>query len=376
MKQFLLVILFLLVSPIYGSMGPLRPWVLIHSSIKNPGTSVSKQVTSYLPSKNLKETNVKIDKALVTRGGQEGSTDALVRLVGTVTQVLISCGRAVLPPAAALIKGIVSFYRALPIDAIIAQIGLVYCFAGGYYPTLFSSLQAAQYCGWRIVVDAITDLLEEANKVIDATADLSFDDLGRKEFFLQQTNIVLKTVDPKKINQAAAAMYTTWLGVSAVLEKEYARVISLSMTLAGYFERVAHFVLEPPAKLCVSQDYHKWVPVVIGWGCKAMAMKIAWRIQRVLTASTSAMFGGVMFSRALLRMLSKRGIKLFGLIREDHEESPLDEIIGFIVAGIGFYTQIEVQYKNNFSFEVPFPINLVTWPFDWAERWIQWKITK
>jgi hypothetical protein len=161
-----------------------------------------------------------------------------------------------------------------------------------------------------------------------------------------------------------------------VLEKEYARVISLSLTLAGYFERVAHFILEPPAKMCVSQDYHKWVPVVIGWGCKAVAMNIAWRIQRVLTASTSAMAGGLMFSRAILRMLSKRGIRLLGLIREDSVESPLEDIIGFTVAAIGFYTQIETQYNNGFTFEVPFPISLVTWPFDIAERWIQWEITK
>lgn len=226
------------------------------------------------------------------------------------------------------------------------------------------------------MVESINDLTEEAIKVIDATAEVSGDVFERKELFLRQTNIVLKTVDPMKINQAAAALYTTWLGVSAVLEKEYARVISLSLALAGYIERVAHFILEPPVKMCVSQDYHKWVPVVIGWGCKAVAMNIAWRIQRVLTASTSAMAGGLMFSRAILRMLSKRGIRLLGLIREDSVESPLEDVIGFTVAAIGFYTQIETQHKNGFTFEVPFPISLVTWPFDIAERWIQWEITK
>lgn len=298
--------------------------------------------------------------------------DGFVRVVGTITQTLISCGRAVLPPTVACIQGIVKFYRALPIDAVMAQVGLVYCFAGGYYPTLFSSLQAAQLCGWNVMIEAIDDLTKEAIKVIDATSELTWEGVERKDLFIRQTNIVLKTVDPMKINQAAAALYTTWLGVSAVLEKEYARVISLSMTLASYLQRIAHFVLEPPARLCISQDYHRWIPVVIGWICKASAMNIAWRIQRVLTASTSAMAGGLMFSRAILRMLSKKGIRLFGLIvrqEEDEDdgtlinsvESPLEEIIGFSVAALGFYTQIEYQYKNGFSFEVPFPINLVTW---------------
>eukprot|EP00980_Cylindrotheca_fusiformis_P026284 scaffold15718_cov126-Cylindrotheca_fusiformis.AAC.2 len=312
----------------------------------------------------------------VPRGGQ--TSDAFVRLIGTCTQIVISLGRAVLPPMVALTKGIVGFYRALPVDAVVAQIGLVYCFLGGYYPTLFSALEAAQQCGWNVMVQSITELTEEAIKVIDATSEISPDSFSRKELFLRQTNIVLKTVDPMKINQAAGALYTTWLGVSSVLQREYARVISLSLTLAGYLERIAHFVLEPPVKMCISRDYHQWVPVVIGWGCKAAAMNVAWRIQRVLTASTSAMAGGIMFSRAILRMASKRGIRFFGLIRqvESDIESPLEDVIGFLVAGLGFYTQIETQFKNGFTFEVPFPLSLITWPFDLAERWIQWEITQ
>ena len=342
-----------------------------------------------------RHSETRIRPNIIPRGGQdlevfsddddeiqkdEPGIGGFVRLIGTVTQVLISCGKAVLPPAVAGIKGIIGFYRALPIDAVIAQVGLVYCFAGGYYPTLFSSLQAAEHCGWRVMLHAIDDLTEEAIKVINATADLSMEVPERKDLFIQQTNIVLKTVDPMKVNQAAAALYTTWLGVSAVLEKEYVRVISLSMTLADYFERIAHFLLEPPVKMCVSEEYHRWVPVVIGWGCKGVAMNIGWRLQRVLTASTSAMYGGVMFSRSLLRMFSTRGIRFFGLIpsysKNSPRDSPLEDIIGFMVAGFGFYTQIESQYRTGFSFQVPFPLSLLTWPFDFLERWIQWQITK
>lgn len=303
--------------------------------------------------------------------------NGMVGVAGKVTRTAISVGRTVVPPTFAVLRSIVQFYQALPLDAIVAQIGLIYCFAGGYYPTLFSSLQAARHCGWEIMVDAIQDLTDEAIKIIDATEDLQWEKyMNRKDLFLHQANIVLKTVDPMKINQAAAALYTTWLGVSAVLEREYARTISLSLTLAYYFEGVAHWILEPPLKCVVHKDYHKWVPVVVGWGCKAVAMNIAWRIQRVLTASTSAMTGGVMFARAILRILHRRGVTFFGWIGETGEESPLDEIIGFTVGAIGFWTQIEAQYKNNFSFKVPFPLSLITWPFDMLEKWIQWVITK
>ena len=117
-------------------------------------------------------------------------------------------------------------------------------------------------------------------------------------------------------------------------------------------------------------------------------MNVAWRIQRVMTAATSAVTGGLMFARAITRMLSKRGIGLLGLIPTSPEQdealrqtdevpkTPLEEGVGFLIAALGFYTQFEAQWRNGFSFEVPFPVSLITWPFDFAERWIQWQITK
>ena len=308
------------------------------------------------------------------RGG-EGGLDNFVQGVGTVTNIAVQAGSLVLPPITAVASAIVGFYRALPKDAIVAQIGLVYCFAGGYYPTLFSSLQAAQQYGWNIMVEAIEDLADEAIRAIDAleaSEKIHSSKFGSKGEFMNtfriKTGVVMATLDPMKINQAAGALYMTWMGVSSVLEREYARVITLSLTLAKYIERVAQFILGPPAYYIVDEKYHQWVPVVVGWGCKAAAMSIAWRIQRIMTAATSAVTGGLLFTRSIARMLSKRGIRLFGLIREDQESTFLDEMIGLLVAGLGFYTQFETQWRNGFSFQVPFPLSLITWPLDWAER--------
>lgn len=360
--------------------------------------------------------------SIFPRGGSYGtnnnvsssslSSSPLVRIIGTITQLLISMGKFVLPSIFVSVKTIVKFYNSLPMDAITAQIGLVYCFLGGYYPTLFSSLQAAKYCGWSIMVNAVTDLTNEAIKVIDeideqqTRSDIFY---NRKDLFLQQTNIVLKTVDPMKINMAAGALYTTWLGVSTVLRQEYARVINLSLTLASGIERILYFVLQVPLNIITPKDYQKWVPAIIGWISKGIAMRLAWRIERVLTASTSAIAGGAMFARSIIRMFNNNNTckRLFSgkkkkkkkeyysysdddddIINTDEDDNEDEEenssrnpsltenMIAITVGGIGFYTQIEHQYRNNFSFEIPFPISLVTWPFDLAEKWIQWYITK
>jgi hypothetical protein len=325
-----------------------------------------------------------VSDILVPPRGGDG-VKAFVNRVGTVTSLVIQAGNLVLLPVATLANAIIKLYRILPKDAIVAQIGLVYCFAGGYYPTLFSSLQAAQQYGWNVMVAAIEDLADEAIRAMDAletsestnsTTEFVDDESNFLEAFRIKMGVVMATVDPIKINQAAGALYMTWMGVSTVLRQEYARVITLSLTLAQYVELVVQFILVPPAYYFVDHKYHKWVPVIFGWGCKAAAMTVAWRIQRIMTAATSAVTGGVLFTRAIARMLSKRGIRLFGLIRDDNTSTFLDDLLGLCVAGLGFYTQFQSQWRSGFSFQVPFPFALVSWPFDWAERWIQWQITR
>jgi hypothetical protein len=350
-----------------GSGHPSKQWGR-HQSVKDEG-------------KIAHATNV-VDRsdysvARVVRGGDnlDATRDnPLDNTVSVALKVLTTGCRTILPLVVATVRAVTTFYAALPVDAILAQVGLVYCFAGGYYPTLFAAVQAAQHCGWEVMVDAVDDLAEEAVAAIQA-CDFQFsrgaEPKKAHEIFTEKTKIVLATIDPMKINEAVAALYTTWMGVSTVLEKEFAETIALSITIADYIRPVINFVLAPPVSRCIPPEYHKWVPIVLGWACKAAAMSFAWRIQRVLTAYTSAIAGGLMFSRSIFRMLRKRGIRLFGLIPEDSDKSYLDEIVGFTVAAFGLYSQI----GDGFDFDIPFPLSLVTWPFGLAERWIQWQIT-
>jgi hypothetical protein len=318
--------------------------------------------------------DAKSTSLLDARGGEafQGPSGNLEKTVESIVGIIIDICRTVLPPVYSFTRCTIQFYRSLPTDAIVAQAGLVYCFAGGYYPTLFAALTAAQNCGWQTMVYAIEDLTEEAVIAIEAASrQASNTAQSYRDTVTRKTMIVLAAIDPVKINMAAGALYTTWLGVSAVLEREFAKTITLSLTISGYLQPITRFVLNPPIYMCVPEEFHKWVPIMVGWVCKAVAMSFAWRIQRVLTASTSAIAGGLMFSRAMMRILSKRGFRLFGLIRENDKATPVDEVIGLMVAGLGLYSQI----GNGFDFNVPFPLSLVTWPLDWAEKWIQWQIT-
>jgi len=322
-----------------------------------------------------------------------------------IASILTLCSRTILPPIITTIRATATFYKALPTDAIVAQAGLVYCFAGGYYPTVFAALAAAQHCGWFVMVRAVDDLCMEASCAMEVATDIERKQQSSKstttptprDVRIQQAKMVLSTIDPMKINQAMGALYTTWMGISSVLEREFAKTIALSLTIVDYLRPLTRYIIEPPIYMLIPDEYCRWVPVLVGWGCKVAATSVAWRLQRIATAYTSAITGGLMFVRATRRMLSRRTVRVFGFTivggRDDDDDddddegnekrndevkyddekySSIEELIGFVVAGIGLHSQI----GNGFKMKVPYPISLVTWPFDILEKWIQWQITK
>jgi hypothetical protein len=89
---------------------------------------------------------------------------------------------------------------------------------------------------------------------------------------------------------------------------------------------------------------------------KSIAMSIAWRLQSVISAFTSALAGGLIMARAIYNFCSARNITFFGMVPNNHEESYIDELLSYIFAAAGFYFQFKMR------FDMPFPFNLLLWP--------------
>merc|ERR1712216_109775 len=137
-------------------------------------------------------------------------------------------------------------------------------------------------------------------------------------------------------------------GVLVVLKVQFAKTIALGAAIGNFINKPISAVATPILVHTVPKDYHKWIPTVIGYTCKSIAISIAWYVQRIISAFHSAIRGGLMFSRGILAYLNKRGIITF-----DEDESYLDEILGWSLAALGFY----FQFRLNFS--VPFPLGLL-----------------
>lgn len=105
-----------------------------------------------------------------------------------------------------------SFYKALPEDYLQLLIGFIFCFFGGIFPVLFASIEAAKHGGISNVAAALSDLSDEAMKIIDASKkddDLDKDGDGKKDvkqidakaLLLRKTNLVLTKMNPEKVRK-------------------------------------------------------------------------------------------------------------------------------------------------------------------------------
>lgn len=77
-----------------------------------------------------------------------------------------------------------------------------------------------------------------------------------------------------------------------------------------------------------------------------------------------------MIGRSFVHFCSHHGFELGGLIKPNHSDTFVDEILSYIFAALGFYFQFSIGFK------VPSPFNLLLWPFGTVEYYIRWSITK
>jgi hypothetical protein len=167
-------------------------------------------------------------------------------------------------------------YGKLPQNVINFFIGFVFCFFGGLYPVLFAAIEAAEYGGLKTVSAAVSDLANEATIIIeeskkddevDADSDgkSDVDQIAAKEYVTRKIMLVLRKMNPEKVDKALNSMYTVWLAVAAVLTIEFARAISQALAIADFMRHPVDRFVAPTIKAAVPDDYDRWVPVVLGW---------------------------------------------------------------------------------------------------------------
>lgn len=98
-------------------------------------------------------------------------------------------------------------------------------------------------------------------------------------------------------------------------------------------------------------------------------MSIAWYIQTVISAVTSAMTGSSIIADSFLHFCVTKGWTLKGLITKKRDDTYVDEVVMYLFAALGIYFQFSL------NFDLPFPFNLIMWPAEVLEYYLRWTIT-
>lgn len=188
-----------------------------------------------------------------------------------------------------------AWYKSLPQNAIKFLTGFIFCFFGGLYPVTFAAIQAAEHGGRKKVVEALTVLSEEALIIIEQSKkdDMKDDDgdgvadvkqidnkayaMRKVRFFFFSTNtflffssskiqvnLVMTKIDPKKVDEAIATLYRVWLSVVAVLMVQFARTISMALSMSNFIMKPVNRFIAPTISLATPEEYKRWIPIVLG----------------------------------------------------------------------------------------------------------------
>jgi len=266
-------------------------------------------------------------------------------------------------------------YETLPIELLEALMGLGMCFCGGAYCASIAAVEAFRMTGWDTTRRALRDVYEDAKPIVEAwKADDKKDDDGNGKADVLQlapaellqrklavTALAIK--DPDRLMAACGGLYTSWLAVQGTLRLQFAKTVTLGVSIANELYAPASRVAVPILVGLLPPKYHHWIPAIVRTMLRATAVCIAWQLQVVLSAVQSALRGGTLAARKLIAYGNKHG--LFAIKEADN----LDEVVGYTLALFGFYTQWQ------WGFALPFPLNLVMFPFTAIEWYVRWAVT-
>merc|ERR1719436_1625213 len=141
-----------------------------------------------------------------------------------------------------------------------------------HFVTLRDNLDAA----WR--ASAEDDRLDGDR---DGVADVR--QMGSKELFRRKVALVLRSVDPGAVGEAAGGLWSGYLGILAALKLKYARTLALAHSIGDSVRPAASKLFGPSVLSVTPPEYRQWVAPGLNVACKALGMVVAWRLHHIVS---------------------------------------------------------------------------------------------
>jgi len=246
-------------------------------------------------------------------------------------------------------------------------LGLLMAFYGSDFPLLIGAVVALRVTGiWQGIYHGFSAIWQQVETAWQATlADDRRDDNGdgvadvsqipQSQLLIRKMLVVGKAVDPSRVKGALVMLWAGLLAVVASLKLRFAKSMTLGSAIGDIVTRPVLRHCTPFLKRSVDEDLHKWIEPGVNYVCRFTVMCTAFWFARVVAAVHSAVQGGQLFTTSLARFLHKRG-----LISFNPAASNLDELAGYVVAGIGLWWQL--FYSTPLLLSLLFlPLQLLEW---------------
>lgn len=265
-----------------------------------------------------------------------------------------------------------------PPGALTVLAGLVLCFFGGTFCVTIAAYEAFMLCGFDTTKHAFLELYEQftiVKKAFQEEAKKSEQNKGKGEFsnlspseqVIAKSKIFLVSCkDPEKLSEALGGIICGFAGVLATLKSQFARVITLGASIGNTAYGTANKYCRPALEKAMPEAYHKWITVILSYTCKAIAVTLAWAMQKVISAVQSALRGGNMVVDGGIQLLQH-----YKVLPEkyDRDSTWNDEIVCYGLFFFGFYSQMHSM------FTLHFPFSVLLFPFTMFENWLIWTVS-
>jgi len=238
----------------------------------------------------------------------------------------------------------------------------------------FAAIEAYRICGWEKTWECLLVLYADYKKIVEKNKeDDQRDDnndgipdvkqISSQELFTRKLHLFLTSLNPVQVSNALSGIWMGFMAVVAVLRVQFAQTIALGASIGSVFEKAVHNTLEPALKVAIPADYHRWIPVIVTYGCRIIGVSIAWTVQRFISAFYTAFRGAQLCLKGALHYAKFKGL----IPSEDVDEhSTVIMLIVGALALFGFWCQ-----ASSF-FSLPFPLNILLAPLSFVEYFLTW----
>ncbi len=178
---------------------------------------------------------------------------------------------------------------------------------------------------------------------------------------------LLSAVDPKRLSTAVFEIAKGLFAIITTLKSSFAKTLTLGNAISTSFESPALTYLEPLLRPQLPPAWQNWSASLLTYGLKFLAISLAWRLRKLLTAVHSAVRGGAFAAHYLLHYLVLFSKLPPTIASNPQKQQSLKYLIGYGLAFSGLYFQFSYQ-----SSRLPFPLNIFLLPFLAIEHLLMW----